>query len=130
MRDTSDRHHAGHDPLGRSCPDAPEPEVHAAEWAPLLGELRHVDQRWVRHINRALVCACIREHGPLSRVEIVARTDLSRASVSAITNALLREGVIREGERLPSSTRGGRPAVLLHAIARRGGVSEAPTQER
>jgi hypothetical protein len=85
-------------------------------WSPMLGQVHHVDQTWVRQINRALVLACIRECGPISRVQIVERTALSRATVSTITHALLHEGVIREGQRVPPTSRGGRPAVLLHAM--------------
>lgn len=83
----------------------------------LAAPLSHVDQRWLRRMNRALVLACVREHGPIARVTIAERTALSRATVSAITQALLEEGVLREGERLPSTARGGRRAVLLHDAA-------------
>jgi hypothetical protein len=135
MRNTPGRPHAERESPERSCLDAPGTAAPLAEtgddqssgWAPLLGLVHHVDQRWVRHVNRALVFACIREHGPLSRVEIVARTDLSRAAVSAITSALLRDGVIREGGHLPSSTRGGRPAVLLHMTTRQDDTAPPPT---
>jgi Winged helix-turn-helix DNA-binding len=88
----------------------------ALGWSPMLGQVHHVDQTWVRQINRALVLACIRECGPISRVKIVERTALSRATVSTITQALLHEGVIREGRHVPPTSRGGRPAVLLHAM--------------
>ncbi|MGH2485130.1 MAG: winged helix-turn-helix transcriptional regulator, partial [Ktedonobacterales bacterium] len=62
----------------------------------------------------ALVLACIREHGPISRVLIAQRTELSRTTVSAIARALLQEGVIREGARSSSTKRGGRRAILLN----------------
>jgi DNA-binding MarR family transcriptional regulator len=80
------------------------------------GPLRRVDQRWLRHINRALVLAALREHGPISRVGLAARTGLSRTTVGVIAAALLDEGLIREGERLPATGRGGRRAVLLHVV--------------
>lgn len=76
----------------------------------------HANQRWMRRVNRALVLACIQRDGPISRVRIAERTALSRATVSAITTALLREGIIREEERLPSTSRGGRRAVPLRAV--------------
>lgn len=95
----------------------------ASGWSLLLAQIHHVDQQSLRHINRALVLACIREYGPIARVQIAERTALSRATVSAITNALLRDGAIREGERLPSTKRGGRRAVLLHAMPPREGAS-------
>jgi hypothetical protein len=110
---------------GRRSPSGTPPSKAAIDWAndcqslgwsSMLGQVQHVDQTWVRQINRALVLACIRECGPISRVQIVERTALSRATVSTITHALLHEGLIQEGERVPSTSRGGRPAVLLHAI--------------
>jgi hypothetical protein len=126
MGNTPDRYHADLQASGYAHPDTPLAAAPRAWWADddqgaarslVLGQLHHVDQRWLRHINRALVLACLHEHGPISRVEIAARTALSRTTVSAITNALLREGVVREGERMPAAAQGGRRAVLLHAIA-------------
>ncbi|MGH2485408.1 MAG: winged helix-turn-helix transcriptional regulator [Ktedonobacterales bacterium] len=88
------------------------------DWASATPQpLRHVDQRWLRHVNRALVLACIREHGPISRVRIAQRTELSRTTVSAIARALLQEGIIREGARSSSTKRGGRRASLLNVTA-------------
>ncbi|HEX5570398.1 MAG TPA: winged helix-turn-helix domain-containing protein [Ktedonobacterales bacterium] len=88
----------------------------SAAWSPLPDLPGHVNQRWVRRINRALVLACIQRDGPISRVRIAERTTLSRATVSAIITVLLREGVICEEERLPSTSRGGRRAVPLRAV--------------
>lgn len=134
MRNTPDRRHAdlqtcrharpGPDAPATAAAPAPVDHNQSSEWSLLLGQVHHVDQRWLRQVNRALVLSCVREHGPISRVKIAERTALSRATVSAITNALLREGVIREGERLPSTTRGGRRAVLLHAMTYRDGTSD------
>lgn len=89
----------------------------ALEWRAHLGQARHVDQRWLRRMNSAFVLTCVREHGPLTRVQIAAMTALSRATVTMITTELLQEGALREGERLPSTARGGRRATLLYASA-------------
>ena len=137
MRNTSHRRHANLQTSGCERSDAPAPAATLVRtgqdgwsgWSPVLGPLHHVDHRWVRHINRALVLACLREHGPISRVAIAERTALSRTTVSAITNALLHEGVICEGERLPAATQGGRRAVLLHAIACQGITPKMPAEE-
>lgn len=132
MENTPYRYHADLQASGYAYPGAP-PSAPPLVWADddqwpgrslVLGQLHNVDQRWLRHINRALVLACLHEYGPISRVEIAARTALSRTTVSAITNALLREGVIREGERVPSAAQGGRRAVLLHEIACHGATAD------
>ena len=128
MRDSSQRSHterpgrrrtrsaglAGASPLVQSGDGA------SSAWAPLPEPPRHANQAWVRQVNRALVLACIEADGPISRVRIAERTALSRTTISAITTALLREGVIREEERLPSTRRGGRRAVPLRAAPHNG----------
>lgn len=98
-----------HETIGLDKQTSPDDGWESASPQPL----RHVDQRWLRRNNRALVLACIREHGPISRVRIAQRTELSRTTVSAIARALLQEGVIREGARSSSTRRGGRRAILL-----------------
>lgn len=110
MRDAQDGEHGP----PAAAPDALDDDEHLTH-APFAMPVCHVDQRWLRQMNRAVVLACVREHGPIARVTIAERTALSRATVSAITQALLLEGALREGERLPSTARGGRRAVLLHA---------------
>lgn len=113
MRNSHDGAHA--EPVGNEG-DPVEGELFAGP--SLVGSsMSHVDQRWLRQMNRAVVLACVRKHGPIARVMIAERTALSRATVSAITQALLQEGVLREGERLPSTARGGRRAVLLYDAA-------------
>src|SRR6266568_2107666 len=52
------------------------------------------DPELMRTINRYHVIDVIRRHGPLARVEIVERTELSRATISAITGGLIEEGLI------------------------------------
>ncbi|MGH6860178.1 MAG: ROK family protein, partial [Phyllobacterium sp.] len=77
-----------------------------------LDEIARPDD--VRRQNRRLVLAAVRRHGLLSRTDIVARTGLSPSTVSAITTALISEGIIREirdGD--PASNRRGRPQIAL-----------------
>lgn len=52
------------------------------------------DPALMRAINQFQVMDAIRRHGPISRVEIVDRTELSPTTVSAITSSLLGENVI------------------------------------
>jgi hypothetical protein len=134
MPNTPNRDLAGLQPRGRPRPDEQASAVQYActdddpppEWSRLLGPVHHVDQRWLRQVNRALVLACVRKHGPVSRVKIAEHTALSRTTVSAIINALLGEGIVREGEHVPSTTRGGRRAVLLHAMMYVGSTTDTP----
>lgn len=76
------------------------------------------DPLLMREINKFHVLETIRCHGQISRVEISERTMLSGTTVSAITGALIEEGLIQathsqvngEGHR-------GRPRVLLGLVS-------------
>ncbi|MBZ9938714.1 ROK family transcriptional regulator [Mesorhizobium sp. BR1-1-16] len=76
--------------------------------------MKTADPELMRAINRFHVMDAIRRFGPIARVEICDRTDLSATTVSAITGALLDDGLvithqlggIRDAAR-------GRPRVLL-----------------
>ena len=75
------------------------------------------DPLLMREINKYHVLETIRCYGQISRVEISERTLLSGTTVSAITAALMDEGLI-EAIHLQPSTEGqrGRPRVLLDLI--------------
>ncbi len=78
----------------------------------LIDEIARPDD--VRRQNRRLVLAALRRHGLVSRTDIVAQTGLSPSTVSAITTALIAEGIIgesRDGD--TTSHRRGRPQVAL-----------------
>ncbi len=69
----------------------------------------------MRAINRLNVLDTIRRHGPIARVEISERTELSTTTVSAITASLLDDGLIlprHEGDIRNEAARG-RPRVML-----------------
>lgn len=75
--------------------------------------MKTADPELVRAINRYHVIDAIRRDGPISRVEIAGRTELSRATVSAITGGLIEEGLIGIVRvEAPEGARG-RPRVLL-----------------
>ncbi len=76
--------------------------------------MKTADPELMRAINRYHVIDVIRRDGPIARVEIAERTELSRATVSAITGALIEAGLIRvvTVESAESGGRG-RPRVLL-----------------
>jgi transcriptional regulator of PTS gene len=75
------------------------------------------DPLLMREINKSHVLEAIRCHGQISRVEISERTMLSGTTVSAITGALIEEGLI-EAIHTPvyGETQRGRPRVLLGLV--------------
>jgi hypothetical protein len=92
--------------------------------------MKTADPELMRAINRFHVMDAIRRFGPVSRVEISERTELSPTTVSAITAALLDDrliatlqvGALRDANR-------GRPRVMLRLnpdAARVVGVKLAP----
>jgi len=56
--------------------------------------MKTADPELMRAINRFHVMDAIRRFGPIARVEISDRTELSATTVSAITGALLDDGLI------------------------------------
>ncbi len=92
--------------------------------------MKTADPELMRAINRFHVMDAIRRFGPVSRVEISERTDLSPTTVSAITAALLDDGLIATLQlgALRDASRG-RPRVMLRLnpdAARVVGVKLAP----
>jgi predicted NBD/HSP70 family sugar kinase len=94
--------------------------------------MKTADPELMRAINRFHVMDAIRRFGPISRVEIAERTDLSPPTVSAITAALIEDelivprsiGAVRDAAR-------GRPRVMLELnpdAAYVVGVKLAPDQ--
>lgn len=77
--------------------------------------MKTADPELMRAINRFNVLDTIRRYGPISRVEISERTELSTTTVSAITASLLDDGLIlprHEGDLRNEASRG-RPRVML-----------------
>ncbi|WP_127145455.1 ROK family transcriptional regulator [Pelagibacterium montanilacus] len=76
--------------------------------------MKTADPELMRAINRFHVLDTIRRYGPLARVEICERTELSATTVSAITASLLDDGLI-ESQNLGDVRNGarGRPRVML-----------------
>lgn len=70
----------------------------------------------VSRVNQTAILDALRQHGPLSRQEIGARTGLSAATVNRLTGHLLREGLIVADGHQPST--GGRPSILLRYSGR------------
>lgn len=83
------------------------------------------DSDQVRRQNRGLVLSALRRHAPIARVELGSVTDLSPATITAITADLIAEGLVEtvaddgEGEAPDGApVRRGRPRVLLRLDAR------------
>lgn len=77
--------------------------------------MKTADPELMRAINRFTVLDTIRRYGPISRVEISERSQLSTTTVSAITGSLLDDGLIltrHEGDIRNAAARG-RPRVML-----------------
>ncbi len=67
--------------------------------------------REIRRINRSKALHEIYFGGPISRLEICQRTDISQATVTNVVSDLLEEGVVVESGRKDSD--GGRPITML-----------------
>lgn len=80
--------------------------------------MKTADPELMRAINRFHVLDTIRRHGPISRTEISANTELSNTTVSAITASLIDDGLITPKQlgtiRNPAR---GRPRVMLELNA-------------
>lgn len=77
--------------------------------------VRHVsDSDTMRRQNRALVLEALRRHGPIARTQLAAATGLSHASITAITQDMVSQGVLADlpEDRSEEKTRG-RPAVRI-----------------
>lgn len=75
------------------------------------------DPLLMREINKYHVLEAIRHHGQISRVEISERTLLSGTTVSAITGALIEEGLIAATHtETNGESQRGRPRVLLALV--------------
>jgi predicted NBD/HSP70 family sugar kinase len=74
---------------------------------------RKVDNRGMREINRAIVLDIIRHSERISRTELANRSALTKPTVSAIVEDLMRDGSVSEVGFSETALNGGRPARLL-----------------
>lgn len=91
------------------------PHGQISQHASIQQTMKTADPELMRAINRFNVLDTIRRHGPISRVEISERSELSTTTVSAITASLLDDGLIltrHEGDIRNAAARG-RPRVML-----------------
>ncbi len=76
------------------------------------------NQKLIRKINRLEIIELIKKDGPLSRTELARKTNLSLPSISRIVNQLIKEQLVLERGKGPSS--GGKKPILLEINANRG----------
>lgn len=94
---------------GETCsPKAPPPPITVT-----LNVLAKVDSRAMREMNRALLLDMIRQSHLVSRTDLAKRSALTKPTVSAIVDALIQEGLVREAGFGVSASRKGRRARLL-----------------
>lgn len=79
-----------------------------------LQPLLPVNQQAVRRHNLALVLRMIREHGPMSRTDLVGATGLNKVTVSSLVSDLVRRRLVREAGQRPTGG-AGRPARMLES---------------
>jgi predicted NBD/HSP70 family sugar kinase len=85
-----------------------------------LNNFQVASNETVRDINRRIMLNLVRKHQPVSRADLMRYSGLQRSTVSAITERLLAERWLREGE-MGDLPRGRRPT-YLHLNAERCGV--------
>lgn len=85
-----------------------------------LNNSRGASNEIARHINSRLLLNLVREYQPISRADLMRRSGLQRSTVSVITEQLITNHWLREGN-LGESIRGRRPT-FLHLNENRLGV--------
>ncbi len=71
-----------------------------------------------RHVNRQIILNLVREHQPISRVDIARRLGVGRGQVTTLVDELLTDGVVVAGSKGPA-TGGRRPTYLYVRTADR-----------
>lgn len=73
--------------------------------------LKTGDLKFIQEWNRFLILNIIRKEGPISRIEIAKRIDLSPTTVTTAVSDMIREGLVAEAG--PGTSSGGRKPILL-----------------
>ncbi|BAS26256.1 ROK family transcriptional regulator [Limnochorda pilosa] len=81
---------------------------------------RPATQATLHQMNRAAVVRLIRQHGPVSRVQLSRLARLSKPTVSAVVTELLQEGLVREIG--PGASAMGRKPILVEFASDSGVV--------
>src|SRR5690554_5695604 len=107
--------------LAKTCPslffhwnNCPRKNLARGTVTPMERPLLKGNAQQMKQYNRALVLRLIQQEGPISRVELAKKTGLSPTTVSVITDGLLQDGLIRQGDDSSAPTGGaGRRPVWL-----------------
>ncbi|MCK0715851.1 ROK family transcriptional regulator [Chromohalobacter sarecensis] len=70
------------------------------------------DLNFLKKLNRSSILATVRRYPGATRADIASRTQLTKATVGSVVQALLKRGWLREGELQPRG--GGRPGRALY----------------
>ena len=76
-----------------------------------LNNFRVARSETARHVNSRIVLNLVRKHQPVSRADLMRYSGLQRSTVSVITDQLLTENWLREGE-IAQAPRGRKPTSL------------------
>lgn len=82
----------------------------------------------VRRLHRSLVLRALRDQGPLPRIELARRLDVSATTITKVVAQLITDGVIAEGSTGGGAQRVGRPTTDVAIIA--GAASVVGVQVR
>lgn len=89
------------------------------------------DSETIRRQNRALLLDALRAHGPIPRTQLAAVTGLSHASITAITQDMLAQGVLLDAmEQEEGQKARGRPALKVGLNRNRAAVCLLEIQMR
>jgi predicted NBD/HSP70 family sugar kinase len=104
--------------VAEEMPLASRPAVHLSKID--LTNFRVASSDIARHINSRYLLNLVREHQPISRADLMRCSGLQRSTVSVITEELINNNWLREGD-LGESIRGRRPT-FLHLNENRLGI--------
>lgn len=59
-------------------------------------ESKRINIGYIREKHTSIIMRCVKNYGPLPRVDIVEKTGISRATVTRVVNDLIKEGILIE----------------------------------
>jgi len=84
----------------------------------------------MKQVNRALLLQLVKNHGPISRVDLADRSGLSPAAVTGLVSRLISDGLLVETERNTASAGAGRRPIPVDVNADSGRLVGVKLAER